>query len=145
MSFKDYFFKKLIPNYFMIVTFITIGMALSGILIYGNIQIGILTLFVPPAFGLIGCLPLLLDYVFLNKRSSGLWMFLYNAAELLMLEVCILTAGYFLGMINTLLSAVMMAALVFSIFAVVGGIMYIQDRKFCDSFNDALAAYTEKK
>ena len=36
MSFKEYFFKKIIPNYFMIVTLITIGIAVSGILFYGN-------------------------------------------------------------------------------------------------------------
>ena len=60
MSFKEYFFKKMIPNYFMIVTFITIGMAVSGIVFYGNIDISMVTLFVPPLFGVLGSLPMLL-------------------------------------------------------------------------------------
>ena len=123
----------------MIVTFIIIGMAVSGILLYGNIKIGILTLFVPPVFGAIGCLPLLLDYFFMKVKSSGLVLFLYNAAELVLLEACILTAAYFLRMIDTVFTAVIIAGMVFAIFTAVGAIMYMQDKKFCDSLNDALA------
>jgi hypothetical protein len=37
-----------------------------------------------------------------------------------------------------------MALMIFAIFAVVGAIMYLQDRKFCDSLNDALAEYARK-
>lgn len=64
MSFKEYFFKKMIPNYFMIVTLIAIGMAVTGILFYGNRKIDMVTLFVPSVFGALGCLPLLLDFFF---------------------------------------------------------------------------------
>jgi len=35
--------------------------------------------------------------------------------------------------------------LVFTIFTVVGAIMYMQDRKFCDDLNDTLASYSEKQ
>ena len=128
----------------MIVTFIIIGMAVSGILLYGNIKIGILTLFVPPVFGAIGCLPLLLDYFFMKVKSSGLVLFLYNAAELVLLEACILTAAHFAGMINSALTAAITALMVFAIFTCVGAVMYMQDKKFCDSLNDALAEYSEK-
>lgn len=145
MSFKEHLMKKVIPNYFMIVTFITIGMAVTGILVYGNRDIGILTLFVPPVFGALGCLPLLLDYAFLKVKSSGLGMLLYNAVELVLLEAVILTAAYFLGMIDSLFNAAITAVMVFAIFTVVGAIMYIQDKKFCDSLNDALINYAEKK
>lgn len=143
MSFKDYLMKKVIPNYFMIVTLIIIGMAVMGLTFYGNIKISILTLFVPPLFGAIGCLPLLVDYLFSHRKSSRMVLLLYNFAELVLLEICILTAAYFMGMIQSLLSAVITACMVFVIFTVVGAVMYIQDRSFCDSLNDALARYSE--
>lgn len=142
MSFKEYFFKKMIPNYFMIVTLITIGMAVTGILFYGNRKIDMVTLFVPSVFGALGCLPLLLDFFFMKIR--GLRYFLYNLAELIILELCLLTAGYFVGMVNSVMTFTIMALMIFAIFAVVGAIMYLQDRKFCDSLNDALAQYSEK-
>lgn len=145
MNFKDYFFKKIVPTYFMIVTFITIGMAVSGILFYGNNKIDMVTLFVPPLFGALGCLPLLLDFAFLKVKSSGKWLILYNAIELIMLEACILTAAYFIGMIDSLLTTLITSILVFTIFTVVGAIMYMQDRKFCDDLNDTLASYSEKQ
>ena len=144
MRFKEYCIKKLIPTYFMIVTFIIIGMAVSGLLFFGNRDISVITLFVPPLFGAIGCLPLLLDFLFLKVTSSGLWLILYNAAELVMLEACILTAAYFIGMIDSLLTASITAVMVFAIFTAVGAIMYMQDKKFCDSLNDALAEYSKK-
>ena len=143
MSFKEYFFKKIIPNYFMIVTLITIGMAVSGILVYGNRDIGMATLFVPPGFGALGSLPLLLDYAFLKVKSSGAGLLLYNGIELVLLEAVILTAAYFLDMIDSILSAGITAVMVFAIFTVVGAIMYIQDKKFCDDLNDALAKYAQ--
>ena len=142
MRFKEYFMKKVIPNYFMIVTLITIGMAVSGILIYGNRDIGMATLFVPPVFGALGCLPLLLDFFFMKVR--GLGYFLYNLAELIILEICLLTAGYFLGMVNSIMTFTIMALMIFSIFTAVGAVMYMQDKKFCDDLNDALAEYSQK-
>ena len=145
MSFKEYFFKKIIPNYFMIVTLITIGMAVSGILVYGNRDIGMATLFVPPGFGALGSLPLLLDYAFLKVKSSGAGLLLYNGIELVLLEAVILTAAYFLDMIDSILSAGITAVMVFAVFTVVGAIMYIQDKKFCDDLNDALAEYSKNK
>jgi hypothetical protein len=144
MSFKEYFFKKMIPNYFMIVTFITIGMAVSGMVFYGNINISMVTLFVPPLFGVIGCLPMLLDFAFLRVKSSGLGLLLYNAVELVLLEAVILTAAYFIGMIDSALTAAITAGMVFAIFTAVGAIMYLQDKKFCDDLNDALAEYSQK-
>ncbi len=145
MSFKEYFFKKIIPNYFMIVTLITIGIAVSGILFYGNRSISLVTLFVPPIFGALGCLPMLLDFAFLKVKSSGLGLVLYNAVELVLLEAVILTAAYFLGMINSILTALITAVMVFAIFTAVGAVMYIQDKKFCDDLNNALADYSAKK
>ena len=139
MSFKEYFFKKMVPNYFMIVTLITIGMAVTGILFYGNRDISMATLFVPPVFGALGSLPLLLDFFFMKVRGTGLRYFLYNLAELVILEICLLTAGYFLGMVNSLMTFMIMALMIFAIFTAVGAIMYMQDKKFCDSLNDALA------
>lgn len=139
MSFKEYCINKLIPTYFMIVTFIIIGMAVSGILIYGNISIDLITLFVPPLFGAIGCLPLLVDFFFLRVKSSLKWMIIYHLIELSMLEAVILTAAYYIGMIDSILAAVITSVMVFAIFTAVGAIMYIQDQKFCDSLNDALA------
>ena len=129
----------------MIVTLITIGMAVTGILFYGNRDIGIMTLFVPPVFGALGCLPLLMDFAFLKVKSSGLGLVLYNAIELVLLETVILTAAYFLGMINSILTALITAVIVFAIFTAVGAIMYIQDKKFCDDLNDALAEYSKKE
>ena len=96
-------------------------------------------MFIPPLFGAIGCLPLLVDFLFLKVKGSGLWLLLYHAAELVMLEACILTAAYFLRMIDTVFTAVIIAGMVFAIFTAVGAIMYMQDKKFCDSLNDALA------
>lgn len=123
----------------MIVTFIIISMAVVGIIFFGNINISLITLFIPPLFGAIGCLPLLVDFLFLKVKGSGLWLLLYHAAELVMLEACILTAAYFLRMIDTVFTAVIIAGMVFAIFTAVGAIMYMQDKKFCDSLNDALA------
>ena len=139
MSFREYCLKKLVPTYFMIVTFIIISMAVVGIIFFGNINISLITLFIPPLFGAIGCLPLLVDFLFLKVKGSGLWLLLYHAAELVMLEACILTAAYFLRMMDTVFTAVIIAGMVFAIFTAVGAIMYMQDKKFCDSLNDALA------
>lgn len=144
MKFKDYFVRKVIPAYFMIVTFIVIGMGIATVAFYGMIEISVLTLFVPPVFGALGCLPLLLDYFFLKIKSSGRTLLLYNLAEWLILEVCILTAAYFLHMIDSLLTAGIIAAMVLAIFAAVGAVMYRQDRRFCDTLNAALAQYKEK-
>ena len=144
MSFRDYFFKKIIPTYFMIVTFIIIGMAVSAVFFYRNVYVSVLTLFVPPVFGARGSLPLLLDFFFMKVRGTGLRFFLYNFAELVILEICLLTAGYFIGMVNSIKTAVIMVLMIFAIFTAVGAVMYIQDKKFCDDINDALAEYAAK-
>lgn len=143
MSFKEYFKKKVIPTYFMIVTFILFAMAALGLAFYRSEKIDVLTLFVPLGFGAIGCLPLLADYVFSRRKSTPSGLLLYNLAELLLLEVCILTAAWLVGILDSMLTVLIVAAMVMCIFAAVGTIMYIQDRNFCDSVNDALANYSE--
>ena len=143
MHFKDYFLKTILPSYFMIVTLISIGVAVADVLVYGGKPADAMTLFVPPVFGALGCLPLLLDFFFLKGKSSVSGLLLYNALELVMLEAVILTAAYFLGILRSASITAATAGLVLAIFTVVGTILYVQDKKFCDSLNDALAGYLE--
>lgn len=144
MNFKDYLIKKIIPTYFMIVTLILFGMAAVGLILYRHRPIDVLTLFVPLVFGGIGCLPLLVDYLFSHRKNIRFGLLLYNAAELVMLEICILSAAFFVGIIDSIFTAVIIAVMVLCIFAAVGTVMYLQDRGFCDSINNALAQYDEK-
>lgn len=143
MSFKQYFIKKIAPTYCMIVTLIDIGVTVLGLTLYQKAQFGFGQFAMPLLMGSIGCLPLLMDYFTERKRSRHIPLAAYYAIQLVMLEIGILAAAWYLRMIRSPLTAAMVAAMVVAIFTVVAAVMYLSDKNLCDSMNDALASYKE--
>lgn len=141
MSFKQYVIKKIIPTYFMIVTFITAGMGIFGTIFYQNASFHYYLFLTPLLFGAVGCLPLLMDFFF--YRSPGKMLsrsaFLRQAAEeLVVLELCIVSGVGLLFGYRSAWEAVIPAAMVLAIFAAVTALTYRQDARLCSEMNKAL-------
>lgn len=141
MSFKEHILKKVVPTYFMIVTFLNIGMLIVGTIFFPEVRFGYDAYFSPLLFGLIGSIIPLVEYLFQRKKANQGVIIAHTAVELVVLEVCILGAAKLLGTIDSALTAVIIAGMVFVIFVIVGVINYLQDKALCTEMNKALSDY----
>lgn len=141
MSFKEHIFKRVVPTYFMIVTFLNIGMFIVGTTFFSEVRFGYDAYFSPLFFGLIGSIIPLVEYFFQRKNANRGVIFAQTAVELVVLEVCILGAVKLLGTIDSALTAVIIACMVFVIFVIVCVVHYLQDKALCTEMNKALLDY----
>lgn len=141
MSFKKHVIRRVIPTYFMIVTFINIGMLTAGLTFFKEVRFGYEVFLSPLLFGFIGCIIPLMEYLFQGKEANQGVIFAQTAFELVVLEVCILGAAKLLDVIDSELTAVIIASMVFVIFVIVCVIHYLQDKALCTEMNKALSNY----
>ena len=142
MKCKDFFVKKVVPYYFMIVTFINIGMLAAGALFFWHVKFDFRSFAVPPVMGAVGCVPFLFDYAAQNKKLSYLGSVLLNLLEFAALEFCVMTVAFLVGIIKTFFIGAVLFCMVAVIFAAVGAIQYWQDRQLCLRMNTALCAWS---
>lgn len=141
MSFKEYLWKRVIPEYFMVVTFLNIGMFVAGTVFFPKVRFGYDIFFSPLFFGLIGCAPSLVDYFFQGKKANKGSIIAQTAFKLVILEACIIGVARLIGLIDSALTAVIIACMVLVIFVVVCVLQYLQDQALCSEMNKALSDY----
>lgn len=138
MSFKEHLWKKVVPTYFMVVTFINIGMLTAGLTFFKEVRFGYEVFLSPLFFGFIGCIPLVLDYLFQEKRANQRAIMMQISFEFVLLEACILGVAKLIGIIDSPLTAVIMACMILVIFVIVSVFEYLQDQALCKKMNMAL-------
>lgn len=146
MNFKQYLVRKLIPTYFMIVTFINLGIAVIGTSLYPDATFRYVNMFFPLLLGTVGCLPLLIEYLLrqylFRGRQQSLTAFLLEAlGELALLELCIVGGTALVMGFDSPWTAVVMGFIVLAVFSAVTAIEYLKDRHICHQMNDAIAAF----
>lgn len=141
MSFKKYLLKKVLPIYFMIVTFLNVGMLIVGQIFFEESRFGYEIFFSPLLFGLLGCIPTLLEFLFKGKTVNKSTIILQNIVQLVILEICILGAAKLGGVIDSVLTAIIIACMIFIIFVIVSVLQYLQDKSLCTEMNMALSQY----
>lgn len=140
MSFKTFFFKKIVPAYCIIVTLINIGMMTVGPAFFPQSRFGFEAFRSPLIFGALGCLPVLMDYFFEQRPQSRTTILVQTFTEWALLECCII-GGAFLMKMKDIQSPVTVAVLfimVLVIFAAVSAVGYYQDDNTCRELNKAL-------
>lgn len=144
MRFKEYLWKKIIPEYFMVVTFLNIGMFVAGTVFFPEVSFGYDIFFSPLFFGLIGCTPSLVEYFFQGKKANRGSIIAQTAFKLVILETCIIGVASLVGLIDSALTAVIIGCMVLVIFVVVCALQYLQDQVLCSEMNKALLDYKER-
>jgi hypothetical protein len=140
MNFKQFFFKKIIPSYCMIVTLLNVGMLVVGKVCYPDTTFGYGVFLSPLLFGVIGCMPVLIDFWFGRKAHSRKVLWLQTLIELAALELCIIGSGALLIGFDSLQIVVTMSCLAAVIFVAVTAIQYVQDNHMCHEMNQVLDA-----
>lgn len=144
MSFKDYLWKKIIPVFFMVVTFVNVGMLVAGTLFFPEERFGYEVFFSPLFFGILGCIPAVLTWFWDEKTVKKSSIVFQTIFQLVVLEICILgTAGIF-GEID-IMTGMIMAGMILCIYAAVCIVLYLQDKQFCEEMNQALLQYQNEK
>lgn len=143
MDFKRFFFKKIVPTYFMIVTFINLATGVFGSILYPRSVFGYPAFLAPLVLGAAGCVPQVVEYLlgrylFRGRPQSMGANLLEALGELALLELCIVGGSELLMGFDTLSTAAVMAIMVLAIFAAVTAIQYVQDNKICTEMNRAL-------
>ncbi len=145
MDFKRFLFKKIVPTYFMIVTFINLATGVFGSILYPRATFGYPAFLAPLALGAAGCVPQVVEYLlgrylFRGRPQSMGANLLEALGELALLELCIVGGSELLIGFEALSTAVVMAVMVLAIFAAVTAIQYMQDNKLCSEMNQAIAS-----
>lgn len=145
MEFKKFLVRKLVPAYFMIVTFINLAAVVLGSVFFPRSTFTYAQFSAPLIFGAIGCLPLLVEYLLrrwvFSGKSQGMWaLWLEAAGELVLVELCVVGGSAVLKGFDSPLNAAVMAAMVLAIFAAVTAVEYAQDNKMCREMNQAISS-----
>ena len=140
MSFRDYM-KKMISNYFMIVTCINLAMLLMGLSMEQDTRFGYEAFFLPLLYGFLGVLPSLILY---SKRDLSVKETLVRELlHLILLEVVLLSFMYWNGM-RDFLTLVAVAISVAVICGVVTLLSWLLDLRRSTVMNQELKEYQKR-
>ncbi|ROR29066.1 DUF3021 family protein [Mobilisporobacter senegalensis] len=135
MDFKE-FLKKNLLNYFIIVTGITIAIAVLGAIYDSNTKFGYEAFFSPLIIGVIAILPSFILYS--SKELSSSQMFIRKILHFIVLEMFLITFGHFTGLFDGNNAAFPFAISVFIIYIFVHLIIWIIDSKTANEINKGL-------
>lgn len=136
MDFKTYFVKKIMMSFFVSVTFISVAMALIGIIFEPDTRFGYEALLFPLLFGGVASLPLLVKYS--RTELSLKQTVARNVLHFLLLEVVILSILFFGGVLTDLSITISLALSIFIIDLTVNLVLWINDKKTARVLNDGL-------
>jgi uncharacterized membrane protein len=135
MSFSE-FCKKNLMSYFIIVTGITVAIAVLGLNLDPDARFGYEAFFSPVMYGALSVLPSFI--LFSRKEPSFRQMLVRRILHFFLLELIIVGFGYSVGLMkdaNTLLS---MAAAVFAVYLFTFLLQYVIDSKTAGKINEGL-------
>lgn len=139
MDFKTFFVKKVLMSFFISTTCICAAMALMGMAFVPDAHFGYQAFLSPLLFGALASLPTLATYT--KKELSLKQMVWRNVFEFFLLELVILSALYFAGLLTSVPVAASLAASIFIIYLTVNLVLWINDRKTAKVFNEALKKF----
>lgn len=119
MKFKEYLFQKIIPTYFMLVTFLVLFMCVAGSILYPDAQVGYDLLLSPLIYAGIGILP---DILYYSKKEHTIRQtIIRKLIQLCVLIALILGFSFAMGVIQSWVEAVV----IFCGILVIDGILEI--------------------
>jgi len=136
MDFKTFFVKKVMISFYITVTFITLAMAIVGLIFEPETRLGYEAFLSPLLFGAIATFPKLITYS--KEELSVKQTLLRNVIHFLLLEVLILGSLYFAEILTSSSMTVSLAVTVLIIYVAVSVIMWINDKKTAVQINQAL-------
>jgi uncharacterized membrane protein required for colicin V production len=140
MSFTD-FFKRSLQGYFILVTGISVAIAILGMSYYPNQILRYDSYFSPLLFAAAGTLPSFI--LFSRKELSFRQMLFRKILHFLLLEVIQLTIGYATGLIADFGMAVALSLTVFFVYLFKTLIDWILDSKTAANINSGLKRLQE--
>ncbi|MDO5521602.1 MAG: hypothetical protein Q4G58_14005 [bacterium] len=143
MTFKEYLFRKIIPTYFMLVTFLVLFMWLAGSFLYPDAQVGYDLLMSPLIYAGIGIIPELLCYS--KKEHTIRQTIIKKLIELCVLIVLILGFSYAVGVINSWRVAVVILCGILIIDGILELILWRIDLHTAQLLTHALSRLNDEK
>lgn len=142
MSFREFFIKKIMPAFFISVTFISIAIGTLGIIYEPEQKFGYEAMFFPIMFGLAASLPAAVNY---SKRELSVKeSIVRKLIQLALIELIIISVMRFMGDVRDISILLSLAASVFIIYMAVNLVMYISDLRSAEEINRAVRKMQEK-
>ena len=139
MDFKTFFVKKVMLSFFISVTFITLAVAVTGLIFEPDVQFGYEAFFSPLIFGAIATFPKLITYS--KEELSVRQTLARNLIHFILLEILILGSLYFADVLSSVSMTVSLAVTILIIYITVSILIWIHDKKTALEFNNALRIY----
>lgn len=140
MSFTE-FSKKLLMNYFIIVTGITVAIAMLGMNLYPEETLRYDAFFSPLIFGAVATLPYFVFYS--RKELTFRQMLIRKILHFLLLEITQISLGYLSGLLKNLKMMVMLFVAVFAVYLFKLVINWLMDSKTAMDINEGLKRIQE--
>lgn len=141
MSFQNFFINKVLPSFFISVTFITIAMAILGVVFFKSQQFGYEGFWSPIIFGAVAVLPQLITYS--KNELSAKQMLFRNILHLILLEAIILQLYQLNAPRYSTVVTLSLALSVFIIYVTVHLVLWINDKRIAKEFNERLRAWQD--
>lgn len=140
MSFTD-FSKKVLMNYFIIVTGVTIVIAVLGMNFSPDMKLGYEAFLSPLIYGAIASL---LTYIFYSKKELTFrQMLLRRILHFMLLEIILMGFGYFAGLLDGVGITIMFSISIFAVYLFKMAISWIVDSKTAGDINVGLKRLQE--
>lgn len=141
MDFKTFFVKKVMMSFFVGVTCICAGMAILGMLFEPDTRFGYQGFFSPLIFGAAAILPALISY---SKRELSVREVLVRKIiQLIFAEIIILLIIHAGGGLTSISLTIAIALMVLLVGVTVHLVLWINDKKTANAFNEALVKMQE--
>lgn len=136
MDFKTFFIKKIMMSFFVVTACICAAMALVGMVFEPGAKFGYEAFLSPLIFGALASLPSLATYskTELSTRQAAM----RNVLHFVLLEVVVLSALYFGGMLTSISMAASLGFSIFVIDLIVNLVLWTNDKRTAKEFNGAL-------
>jgi len=139
MDFKTFFIKKVMMSFYVTVTCITLAMAVIGLVFESDTRFGYEAFFSPLIFGAISSLPLLIKYS--RTELSFRQTLVREGLHFILLEVLVLAVLYQSGVLTDVSMGIALGISILIINITVHLVLFINDKKTADEFNEALKVY----
>ena len=142
MDFKTYFLKKIMMSFFVAVTFITIVMAVVGMVYDPDARFGYNAFLSPVLFGIVASVPSIVKY---SKRDLTIRQaFARNVIHFLLIEGLTLAVLYFEGLITSLPMMLSLVSSIMVVYVTVSLVLWVNDKKTANDINRALIQFQSK-
>lgn len=136
MSYKEYFFRKVMPTYFMLVTFLVVFIWLCGTILEPEARFGYDVLLSPLIYGGIGVIPSILGYS--RKEYTVRQAFIKNLLEFLLLLVLVMGFSVSMHVIKSWQEGVAIFLGVCVIYALIAWIQWKMELRTASALTEAL-------